>query len=596
MLLRGLGGACVAAPFLSSLAERSVQAQALTPPRRLIVMFTDYGCVTTRFFPTKSHGPLTAADLQPTTLKHLAPYVDKLLLPRGIRAMNEWTADLSLGQGNDMHTQMAASYFTCQPISPNSDEPFGSALPTQFPPRPLGPSLDHVMAQQLSPRGTPLCLRVGNLSEPAQWAISWSAAETRYVGQSLKQVFSQLTGLMPGGASISPDTYQAMRGKSIVDLVRGDLDTLARFDMSRSDRNKLEAWKQLLDETGRGMGLASCNADGATRLGATQANVEAASSYSTSTTDSLTTKVTDTLDAADIHANLAALAALCNANPVIFLRYPPNVVFNGLGLSVQAHSLSHRLNSANLVGPCLPGALEMLLKIDDYYARKFAHLVGLLNSIDEGDGKVLDNTAAVWFQGQSDGLAHNLNNLPIVQAGSAGGYFKTGWSVNVDDGSATLTSGNSEFFCADGSATDAVDGVKKATGTDPTLANAPINKYYCSLMNALGVKGGADGFPLLGGTAEVTRFGMYDKTEDFIHGGTNPPTIHDPASSRRSRPECGACTPRWPCSSAWRVRKRALRAGALDAELLHPKKQSRTLEPEARCRAVRPGDDAVGAA
>jgi hypothetical protein len=501
-----------------------VQARALTPPARLIVMFTDYGCISNRFFPTRSHGPLTTLDLQATTLKHLAPYVDKLLLPRGIRAMNEWTPDLSRGQGNDMHTQMASSYFTCQPVTPNSDDPLLRVSGTRFPVKPVGPSLDHVMAKQLDPKGVPLCLRVGNVGEPAALAISWSAPETRYPGQSLKQVFSTLTGLMQSGP-VSPDTYQAIRGKSIIDLVRTDLKTLERIDMSRADKDKLEAWKQLLDETGRG--VTSCNAEGASALGLTQSNVDAAS-RTLQTSDALTLKINESLDAADLHSNLAVLAALCEVNRVIFLRYPPNFVFKGLGLSVESHSLSHRLDSAALVGPCLPSALEMLLKIDDYYARKFAHLVGLLNRLDEGDQKAIDHTAAVWFQGQSDGLAHNLNNLPIVQAGSAGGYFKTGWTVNVDDGSPTLTSGNSEWLCADGTSTENANAVGQATGTDPTLANAPINKYYCNLMNALGVKAGPDGFPLVGGTAEVTHFGMYDKTEDFIHGGTSPPTIHDP--------------------------------------------------------------------
>ncbi len=47
-------------------------------------------------------------------------------------------------------------------------------------------------------------------------------------------------------------------------------------------------------------------------------------------------------------------------------------------------------------------------------------------------------------------------------------------------------------------------------------------------MNALGVKAGADGFPLVGGSQEVTCFGRYDKTEDFIGGSVNPPKIHDP--------------------------------------------------------------------
>jgi hypothetical protein len=503
--------------------ERAVNAQALTPPKRLIVMFTDYGCITNRFFPTKSHGPLTAADLQATTLKHLAPYVGKLLLPRGIRAMNEWTADLSRGQGNDMHTQMASSFLTCQPVKPNSDDPFSTSLPTQFDAQPLGPSLDHVMAKQLSPNGTPMFVRVANVPESGQSAISWSATGARYPGLNLKQVFSTLTGLMAG----SPDAYQASKGKSIVDLVRTDLNTLARADMSRADRNKLEAWKQLLDETGRGMNAAACSAEGATVLGVTQANIDA-SAKGSSTTDLLTNKITDTLDGADLHSNVAALAALCNVNPVIFLKYPANFVFKGLGISVESHGLSHRIGTAALQDKCLPSAIEMLLEIDDYYARKFAHLVQLLNSIEEGDQKLLDHTATVWFQGQSDGLAHNLNNLPIVQAGGAGGYFKTGWAVNVDDGSSTLTGGNSEFFCADGSATEVANGVNQATGTDPSLANAPINKYFCNLMNAIGVKAGTDGFPLVGGTEEVRCFGMYDKTEDFIHGGTNPPTIHDP--------------------------------------------------------------------
>ena len=38
----------------------------------------------------------------------------------------------------------------------------------------------------------------------------------------------------------------------------------------------------------------------------------------------------------------------------------------------------------------------------------------------------------MWLPELSDGAAHNLNNLPIVIAGSAGGYLKTGQVVNVE--------------------------------------------------------------------------------------------------------------------------------------------------------------------
>ncbi|MEI9942503.1 MAG: DUF1552 domain-containing protein [Pseudomonadota bacterium] len=525
IFLRGLGGAVVAAPFLSSLSGRYASAQSVPAAgsaKRLIMMFTHYGCITNRFFPTKSHGPLVPADLESTTLAPLAPFVKKVLIPRGIRTMNEWTITMARGQGNGIHSQVCSSYFTCQPVTPNrNNDALGwvNALPT-------GPSLDHVMAQQLSPAGTPLFMRVGNVSDDAMSGISYSAATTAYPGLGRPaQAYSQLTGLFASGAPITPDSYQAVRGKSILDLVKDDLDTLERFDMSQADKLKLEAWKELLHQTGTVI-AANCSADVALQLGATQVNFDAAGQEALGM-DILATKITDSLDGADIYSAVAVLAAACNANPVIVLKYPPNYVFKGLGLSMEADSLAHRTGDATLNGTCVPGVIDMLLTIDRYYAEKFAKLVGMLDGMSEGDGTLLDNTAAVWFQESSDGCAHNQNNIPIIQAGSAGGYFKTGWAVNVEDGSANLSNGNSELLCTDANSNQ-VDATTQSTGTDPALANAPVNKYYCNLMNALGVKAGDDGFPAKDGSAEVIRFGMYDKTEDFIGGGTNPPKIHSP--------------------------------------------------------------------
>ena len=169
ILLKGLGGAVVAAPFLSSLGERSAKAQATATPKRTIVMFTHYGCITNKWFPAKLSGELTAADLMGTSLESLAPFAKKLLMPRGIRTMNEWTANNTgaghgRGQGNDSHTQIVGSVFTCQPVTPNSDSPFSFGDP-KFKAMPIGPSLDHVMAQQLSPKGAPLFMNVSGQSK-----------------------------------------------------------------------------------------------------------------------------------------------------------------------------------------------------------------------------------------------------------------------------------------------------------------------------------------------------------------------------------------------------------------------------------------------
>jgi hypothetical protein len=467
-----------------------------------------------------------------TSLEPLAPFASKLLMPRGIRAMNEWTARMARGQGNDPHTQVAGSYFTCQPVTPNSDNPFSFDQATKFNAKPIGPSLDHVMAKQLSPEGTPLLLATAGQNDNTMSTISYSAAETAFRGLNAGQAFSGITGLFRDDVPMTQDTYAMVRGKSVIDLVRGDLQTLEMFDMSQADKLKLEAWKELLDQTGKVIASAACTEDLAGMLGATQENVGMTGRGGLGS-DRLTTKVTDSLDGADMYSAIAALSASCNANPVIFLKYPGNYMFSGLDITTEAHSVSHRLDNAGMQGSCLPNAVEMLLKIDAYYAQKFTNLVSMLDQIPEGEGSVLDNSATVWFNEMSDGNAHNLNNLPILQAGSAGGYFKTGQIVNVDPNapaSASMSNGDSMSACTDGTASQMINGTSQSTGTDPGVATAPINKYYCNIMNAMGVKAGADGFPAMNGSAEVTHFGYSDDTEDFIGGAgaVAGATIHSP--------------------------------------------------------------------
>jgi hypothetical protein len=356
VFLRGLGGAAVAAPFLSSISERAPKGQTVTAPRQLIVMFTHYGCVTTRFFPVNSHGALAASDLAPTSLAALTPLIGKLLIPRGIRAMNEWTqyndGTNGLGQGNDMHLQVVGSYFTLQPVTPNTNNPFDFSQDTKFNARPVGSSLDHIMAQQLSPSGTPLFMRVGNTGgtagESAQSNISYLKAASAgpadpadiYPGVGTPMaVFSMLTGLFAPGPT-TPATYATTRGQRVTDLVKTDLEALERFDMSAVDRNKLEAWKALINDAGGIVTSSLCTPDLVTSLEATQANVAAAGAQPTdSSADILTRKITADLDGADMYSVMAVLATACNYNPVIVLKYPPNYIFKGLGIINESESL-----------------------------------------------------------------------------------------------------------------------------------------------------------------------------------------------------------------------------------------------------------------
>jgi hypothetical protein len=548
VFLRGLGGAAVAAPFLTSVAERQAKGQSTAKPKQFIGMFTHYGCITTKFFPAKSNGALVAADIV-NSLAPLAPYVNKLLIPRGIRGMNEWTSGNTVkgttasgrGQSNDPHLNVAGSYFTLQPVTPSGTDPFSFDTAYKFNAVPIGSSLDHIMAQQLSPQGTPLFMRVGNRSDSAQSAISYlktataaNAAAAAYPGLGTpSQVMSALTGLF-GTGTMTTATYASTRGKRITDCVKDDLAQFERQDMSAEDKNKVAIWKSLLNDMGTIVTSNQCTADLANMIGWNSTNVGKA-------TGTLTNSVATGIDVADMYSITAVLAAICNYNPVILLKYPGNYVYSGLGITADSHNLSHRLDNANMSGTCYPDSLNLLQKIDTYYAQKFAKLVGLLDGVKNSDGStLLDSSAAVWFNEMSDGNAHNLNNLPIIQAGGLNGYFKQGWAVNVDTantGAANLSTGNSESQCQPGG-TNMVNGINQSTGTPATTANGPINKYYYALMNAMGVKADSTGYPVKGGTAPVTKFGYSDKTEDFAGGyGFNAgATIHSPGEYTALKP------------------------------------------------------------
>jgi hypothetical protein len=529
-----VGGAVVAAPFLSSLFERSAKADHEFP-KRTILMFTHYGCITNKWFPAKLDGELTGDDLAPTTLAPLAPFAKKLLLPRGIRTMNEWTPSNTgpghgRGQGNDVRAQAVGSLLTCQPVTPNSNDPFDFNSAKKFDCMPVGPSLDHVIARQLSPEGKPLLLHTaGNARETPLSAISYSAAETLFAPLNATQAFRALTGLFDSGTPMNADTWAIAKGKAVADLVRADLNSLQSRDMSKEDKYKLAAWLELTNQVGKAVAGAQCSEEVAAKLGASNALA------STTTGDALTRKISDTMDNADLYSAIAALSAACNANPVTVLKYPGFYVFAGLGINSDSDNLAHRLTAAGVQGPCAPNVIEYLLRIDAYYAQKFANLVRMLDSIEEGGGTLLDNTVAVWMSECSDGCARNMNNACIVQAGSAGGYFKTGKSIQLDAASGATAEqmlGRSLSQCYEGT-TQEVDGYSQATGTESQFGNAPVNKYFCNIMNAMGLKADAAGYAAANGPAsEVTHFGYSDKTEDFCGGAGAIPeaTIHDPGA------------------------------------------------------------------
>ena len=224
--------------------------------------------------------------------------------------------------------------------------------------------------------------------------------------------------------------------------------------------------------------------------------------------------------------NLIALTMMCDANRVIILQMPGFVTFSGIASTMpdgtavtmmhtsDHHGLSHRNGSVAVGGTCAAGVIDNINQIDTFYASKYSKLVHLINGIDESGAPMLDNSMVMWLPELADGNAHNNNNLPIVIAGSGGGYLKQGPSVNLD--TKTLGTGNSEASCAPAT---------RRSGSTPgsNTGTVPLNKLYVTLLNALGEKAGADGVAVAGGTAPVTRFGVMDYTDSAGTPGIKNP-------------------------------------------------------------------------
>jgi len=474
LFLKGVAGASLAAPFLSSLQPRTAKGQTMTGPQRLVIFYTQNGCLTNRWFPTVENGAIDANALTGTTLAPLSDVANKLLFPRGLSMFPKGTINGYF----DPHDQGMGSKLTAAPIQPD-----GSHWAT-------GKSLDWVAASMVNP-GTksPLVLSVGSAFANVKGILSYSDVATPYSPETNpKNVYTSLTGLFSSGTT-TPADYMVLQGNSILDCVSADLTALKGMDMSMADKQSLSNWMDLTRTTEIKVVSAACNATSATNLGISSTTVQAATARDTATAFKA---------GGDMMINLIALTMMCDANRVIIMQWPGFVTFtwDGMMHTSDHHGLSHRNGSVAVGGTCAANVIDNINQIDQWYAGRYSKLVHLVNSIQENGVSMLDNSMVMWLPELADGNAHNNNNLPIVIAGSGGGYLKQGQSINVD--SKTLGTGNSEASCSNGNTT-----VSFNTGS--STGNVPLNKLYVTLLNALGKN--------VSGFTPQTTFGVTDYSD-----------------------------------------------------------------------------------
>ena len=89
-----------------------------------------------------------------------------------------------------------------------------------------------------------------------------------------------------------------------------------------------------------------------------------------------------------------------------------------IGVPEGHHGLSHHGNDK--------AKKEKIRKINIFHTQQLAYLLDRLASIEEGDGTLLDHVMVAYGSGNSDGNAHNHDDLPVLLAGGGCGTLPTG--------------------------------------------------------------------------------------------------------------------------------------------------------------------------
>jgi len=135
-----------------------------------------------------------------------------------------------------------------------------------------------------------------------------------------------------------------------------------------------------------------------------------------------------------------------------------NKSYSFLNVPEGHHDLSHHDNNA--------AKKQKLRDINTFHVTQLARLLEKLKKTPEGDGNLLDHCMIAYGSGNSDGNAHNHDNLPILTAGKGCGTISTGRHIRY----AKETPLNNLWLSLLDRLKVKVSGLGDATGTLPGLA------------------------------------------------------------------------------------------------------------------------------
>lgn len=392
-VLRGLG-LTVSLPWLEAMGSVSAGADAgTTAPNRLAFLYVPNGANMDDWTPSQE-GP--DFPLSPI-LQPLAGVQDRLLVLTGL------TADKARphGDGGGDHARALAAFLTgAQPRKTD-----GTNIRA-------GISADQVAAARIGDQTRLPSLEIG--CEPGAMAgncdsgyscvysstMSWrSATQPLPKEVNPKLVFERLFATVPDAQRVARDR----RRRSLLDFVQEDARDL-HLRLSAHDRRKLDEYftslrdiEQRIERAARLPDVARPDVPPPTGIPPTH--------------EAHLRLLADLLVLA-FQADVTRVATFVLANEGSNRSYP------FIGIAEGHHELSHHAND--------PAKKKKIAAINTFHVRQLAYLLEKLKAIREGDGTLLDHCLIAYGSGNSDGNAHNHDNLPILLAGGGGGTLQPG--------------------------------------------------------------------------------------------------------------------------------------------------------------------------
>ena len=404
-LLRGIG-TTVALPFLDAMNPAFSAAPSRLGnqiPVRMAFSYVPNGIIMEDWTPAAA-GALKAL---PSILEPISEFRGDVMLLSGLTHNN----GRALGDGPGDHARAAASFLTG--VHPKKTD--GADIRN-------GISVDQVAAELLGGRtrfasielGVEHGRLAGNCDSGYSCAysnsISWRGETTPMPPEvNPRLVFERLFG-RPGDSDDPVARAKRKRyEKSILDFVQQDTRKL-QSELGPTDRRKLDEYLTGVREIEK-------------RIEAG----EASAAQITPSMDRPSGVPVDFAEHAKLMFDLQVVAFQTDQTRIatfMLAREGSNRTYREIGVPGGHHGLTHHRNDEEKI--------SKISKINRYHMELFSYFLKRLDSIQEGDGTLLDHSMVIYGSGLADGNKHTHHDLPVLVAGRAAGGLHPGRHLRYD--------------------------------------------------------------------------------------------------------------------------------------------------------------------